>query len=115
VPICSPIEEARIARAIDAVNGEADAARVKLEKADDVRRRFEEVAQVLADLDIERSWAAATEMERRILIEELVESVTVLSDHLEVNVSGAPRLHVLYQEVGLKESVFDRVGGGLAT
>ncbi len=58
-----------------------------------------------------RAWAAATESERRIPIEELVENVTVLPDHLEVTVSGAPRLHVLYQEVGLKESYFSRVGG----
>jgi hypothetical protein len=38
--------------------------------------------------------------------------VTVLPDHLEVTVSGAPRLHVLYQEVGLKEPYFSGVGGG---
>ena len=34
-------------------------------------------------------------------IEELVESVTVLPDHLEVTVSGAPRLQLRCQEVGL--------------
>jgi hypothetical protein len=61
---------------------------------------FEEVARVLDDLDIERSWTAATDLGRRVLIE----SVTVLLEHLEVTVSGAPRLHVLYQEVGLKEA-----------
>ena len=38
--------------------------------------------------------------------------MTVPPDHLEVTVSGAPRLHVLYQEVGLKESYFSGVGGG---
>ena len=47
-----------------------------------------------------------------IFIQELVENVTVPPDHLEVTVSGAPRLHVLYQEVGLKESYFSGVGGG---
>jgi hypothetical protein len=41
--------------------------------------------------------------------------VTVLPDHLEVTVSGAPRLHVLYQEVGLKEPYFSGVGGGTPT
>jgi hypothetical protein len=61
---------------------------------------FEEVARVLDDLDIERSWTAATDLGRRVL----VESVAVLLEHLEVTVSGAPRLHVLYQEVGLKEA-----------
>jgi hypothetical protein len=72
------------------------------------------VARVIEELDIDRAWTA-TESERRILIEELVESATVLPDHLEVTLSGAPRLHVLYQEVGHKESGLDGVGGGTAT
>ena len=38
------------------------------------------------------------------MVEELVESITVLPDHLEVKVSGAPPLIVLYSEVGLKVS-----------
>ena len=38
--------------------------------------------------------------------------ITVLPDYLDVKVHGAPSLHVLYQEVGLKESGVDRVGGG---
>jgi hypothetical protein len=105
-------EEAHLALAIAAAHGESQAVRLEVERADDVSRRFEEVARVLEDLDIDRAWAAATASERRILIEELVENVTVLPDHLEVTVSGAPRLHVRYQEVGLKESGPDRVGGG---
>jgi len=104
-------EEARLALAIAAAHGESEEARREVAKADDVSRRFEEVARVLENLDIDRAWAVATESERRILIEELVENVTVLPDHLEVTVSGAPRLHVRYQEVGLKESGPDRVGG----
>jgi hypothetical protein len=55
---------------------------------------------------------AATEVERRVLIDEFVESITVLPDHIEVNIHGARRLHVLYQEVGLKESQIVGVGGG---
>ena len=57
---------------------------------------------------------AANESERRVLIEELVDSVTVFPDHLEVTVGGAPPLNVLYSEVGLKESDNVRVGGGTA-
>jgi hypothetical protein len=57
------------------------------------------------------TWAAATDLEKRILIDELVESVTVSPIIWKISVSGGPRIHVLYQEVGLKESVFDRVGG----
>jgi hypothetical protein len=104
-------EEARLPLAIAAAHGESKAVRLEVERADDVSRRFEEVARVLENLDIDRAWAAATESERRILIEELVEKVTVLPDHLEVTVSGAPRLHVRYQEVGLKESGPDGAGG----
>jgi hypothetical protein len=37
--------------------------------------------------------------------------VSVFPDDLEVTVSGAPPLHVLYGEVVLKESGFVRVGG----
>ena len=105
-------DEARLALAIAAAHGESEAARLEFEKADDVSRRFEEVARVLENLDIDRAWAAATESERRNLIGNLVENVTVLPYHLEVTVSGAPQLHVRYQEVGLKESGLDRVGGG---
>ena len=46
------------------------------------------------------------------MVEELVEWVSVFPDHLEVTVSGAPPLNVLYQEVGPKESHFVGVGGG---
>ena len=35
-----------------------------------------------------------------------MEAVGVFPDHLEVTVTGAPPLNVLYGEVGLKESVF---------
>lgn len=75
--------------------------------------RFEQVASFLRDLDIEAVWGAAEDQERRVLVEELVEWVGVFPDHLEVTVSGAPPLNVLYQEVGLKQSDFVRVGGGL--
>jgi hypothetical protein len=66
---------------------------------------------MLAALDIQRTWAAATEVERRVLLDEL-KDITVLPDYIDVNIHGAPSIHVLYQEVGLKESEFDGVGGG---
>lgn len=55
-------------------------------------------------------WAKAEDEERRVLVEELVESITVYPDHLEVKVTGAPVLNVLYGEVGLK--VPENVGVG---
>jgi hypothetical protein len=56
-------------------------------------------------------WAAATFAERRVLVEELVEAVSIFPDHLEVKVAGAPTLNVLLSEVGLKESASSGVGG----
>ena len=35
----------------------------------------------------------------------------MLPNYLDVKMHGAPPLHVLCKEVGLKESGFDRVGG----
>jgi len=68
----------------------------------DLEVRFEQVAALLRDLDIEAVWDAAEYQERRVLVEEMVEWVTVFPDHLEVTVVGAPPLNVLYGEVGLK-------------
>ena len=63
--------------------------------------RFEAVAARLADFDIDAIWKEATEVERRVLIDELLEGVQVHQDHLEVIVRGAPRLNVTLAEVGL--------------
>jgi hypothetical protein len=52
-------------------------------------------------MDVERLWAEATDLERRVIVEELLESVTMYPDHLEVTVSGVPRLKVTLEEVGL--------------
>ena len=105
-------EEARLSVAIREARREADATRAETVRTDDVDRHFDEVAAVLASLDIDRTWSVATEVERRVLIDEFIEEITVLPDYLDVKVHGAPAVHVLYQEVGMKDSGFDRVGGG---
>jgi hypothetical protein len=74
---------------------------------------FERVAAALRDLDVDQVWEVATDQERRVLIEELLEWVTVFPDHLEVTVAGTPPLAVAYGEVGLKESENVGVGGGV--
>jgi hypothetical protein len=51
------------------------------------------------------------QVERRVLLDEFLKEITILPDYIDVNIHGAPPIHVLYQEVGLKESEFDRVGG----
>ena len=106
-------EESRLALAIEVVRFEASAELQEERTLNELEVKFEEVAALLASLDIERVWDAATERERRILVEQLVESITVLPDHLEVKIAGTPPLNVLYSEVGLKGSEIVGVGGGV--
>jgi len=105
-------EEARLSVAIREAQRETDEARVETARSDDIAQHFDAVAQMLATLDIDETWRVATEIERRVLIDEFLEEITVLPDYLDVKVHGAPPVHVLYQEVGLKESGFGGVGGG---
>ena len=71
---------------------------------------------VLRQLSIEDVWDAATDRERRVLVEELIESVALFPDHLEVTISGVPKLNVTLQEVGLRETLSSRgVGGATQT
>ena len=93
-------EEARLSVAIREAQREVDDARVESARGDDVAERFEDVARMLSSLDIDKAWTAATEVERRVLIDEFLEEIMVLPDYLDVKVHGAPPLHVLYQEVG---------------
>ena len=108
-------EEARLSVALREAQREVDDARVEVARSDDVARHFDAVARMLASLDVDKTWRAATEVERRVLIDEFIEEILVLPDYLDVKVHGAPPLHVRYQEVGMKDSGFDRVGGGTLT
>ena len=94
-------EQARLSVQIDAMRAADDAETAETERADDVHERFEAIAAYLADLDVESVWDAATEVERRVLIDEMIEAVEVHDDHLEVTVRGAPKLNVTLAEVGL--------------
>ncbi len=105
-------EEARLSLAIREAQRETDEAQAVAQRNDEVDRHFEDIVAVLAPLNVQRTWEAATELERRVLIDEFVEEISVLPDYLDVKVHGAPPLHVRYQEVGLKESGFGGVGGG---
>ena len=105
-------EQSRLTQQIDAIEEEDRRSAGEIRQADNIAERYEEVARLLQDLDIERLWQAATETEKRALIDELVDRVAVHPDHLEVAISGAPRINVLLSEVGLKDSENSRVGGG---
>ena len=105
-------EEDRISAEIEAVRSQVAEQQSEERMKTDLEIRFEDVARILGDIDIEAVWHAAEFQERRVLVEELVEWIKVFPDHLEVKVSGTPALNVLYSEVGLKGSEIVRVGGG---
>jgi hypothetical protein len=94
--------ERELADQIEAVRSESDVATASEAAQDDLSQRFEAVVTLLQSLDLASLWAAADEGERRVLVDELVESVTVWEDHLSVVVAGAPALNVTLEEVGLK-------------
>jgi hypothetical protein len=52
-------------------------------------------------MDVDRLWGEASDAERRVLVEELVDSIAMYPDHLEVTVSGVPRMNLTLEEVGL--------------
>jgi hypothetical protein len=108
-------EEGRLSAEIEAARAQAGEEERQQSLRSELVVRFEQVARILRDLDIGAVWEAAEDTERRVLIEELVDVVTVFPDHLEVTVGGAPPLNVLYSEVGLKESENVGVGRGSST
>ncbi len=63
-------EEARLSVAIREAKRETEAAQAQSAKVDDVARPLRGTVAVLTELDIDRAWAAATEVERRILLDE---------------------------------------------
>jgi site-specific DNA recombinase len=105
-------EERRLCGAIEAARQQAAESQLEERLKSDLELRFEQVASILTNLDIDAVWKAAEDQERRILIEELLEWVTVFPDHLEVKVTATPALNVLFSEVGLMGSDLVGVGGG---
>jgi len=57
--------------------------------------------------------AEATEPERRVLVQEMLEGIWIYPDHLEMKVAGAPELNVTLDEVGLKAALSTRGVGQL--
>jgi len=104
-------QERRMTDQIEAVRTEAAEKASEGAFRDDLTLRFDEVVETLRDLDISEVWAEATQDERRVLIEELVNGVAIFPDHLQVTISGAPPLNVTLEEVGLKQSSIRGVGG----
>ena len=105
-------EEAALSQQIEALRADVELDERTSIEHDEIAERFEQVLQVLAELDLERVWTEADDKERRVLIDELLDRIIVYPDHLEVVVHGVPKINVLLSEVGLAESQNTRVGGG---
>lgn len=105
-------EERRLTLLIEAHQAENDHHDGDQAASEDLLVQFEAVAELLAELDLDRLWEAATDQERRILLDELLDRVAVFHDHLEVHVHGAPRINVTLAEVGLgQREQISGVGG----
>jgi hypothetical protein len=65
--------------------------------------KFDEMASLLAAIDVERIRDAATISERRTLVEDLVDSVCLYPDQITVQVAGAPHFTVALNEVRLTQ------------
>ncbi len=94
-------EQARLSAQIDTMRAAEDEEAAEEQRAADVAEQFNEIAAYLAEIDVDALWEAASENERRVLIDEMIEAVDVHEDHLEVTVRGAPKLNVTLAEVGL--------------
>jgi hypothetical protein len=108
-------EEAKLAREIEGLRQEQDHRTSERARLSEVAERFEEVARILREMDLDEIWQEATDEERRVLVEELLDAVAIFPDHLEVTVQGAPRLNVTLEEAGLKPAEGQFVGVGGAT
>jgi hypothetical protein len=69
----------------------------------------------LAELDWDVIWDAATDTERRTLLDEFLVRLDVFPDHLEVDIRGAGKLNVALHEVGLRSRSVEITGVGGAT
>lgn len=63
--------------------------------------RFDQLTDLLADLDLERLWETATATEQRTLVEDLVDTVPIYPDKLPVQIEGSSAVRVTLGEVGL--------------
>jgi site-specific DNA recombinase len=66
---------------------------------------FEQAAALIRspEFTLDDVWDNASQAERRVLVEELIEAVTIYADRLEVTVAGAPPLIVQPGEVRLRD------------
>jgi len=94
-------ENRRITTQIKTLQTEVDDYERDLAARESAVDKFDQVAELLATMDLEAIWEEATHAERRTLVEDLVDSVCIYPDRITVQVAGAPPFTVALDEVGL--------------
>ncbi len=75
--------------------------------------QFDALVDLLDSINLQTLWDAGTQAEQRVIIDELVNTITVTPEWFSVTLFGSPPVRIRYSEVGRKDSDFDGVGGGL--
>ena len=96
-------EETQLTRQIEAIEGEAEERLNEVKRKSVLADHFEQVAALLRTVDIDAIWNEANDRERKLLVNEIIETVIVHADRLQVTINGAPPLTVALSEVGLRE------------
>lgn len=60
------------------------------------------IGSVSRAFEFDSIWQNANDSERRVIVEELIEAVTIHADRHEVTVTGAPPILIELDEVGLR-------------
>ena len=97
-------EETQLTRQIEAIEGEAEERLNEVKRKSVLADHFEQVAALLRTVDIDAIWNEANDRKRKLLINEIIETVIVHADRLQVTINGAPPLTVALSEVGLRET-----------
>jgi site-specific DNA recombinase len=96
-------EHRRIATQIKTLQKEADDFAKDQKTREEAVDKFDQIAALVVNLDLERLWNVANPTERRTLVEDLVDSVCIYPDRITVQVAGAPPFIVALDEVGLTQ------------
>ncbi len=94
-------EERRLAAQIEILDQADSVQAIEDQQNTDLANEFDQVVAYLETVDIETLWEAATETERRTLLNELLDQIEVHGDHVVVKVHGAPPLNMTFEETGL--------------
>lgn len=94
-------ENADLVQRIASMEKERGAARRAREARTGAAAAFDQVAELLESADFGILWDAASEEERQVLINDLIDSIHIYPDLLTVQVVGAPAIKITLEEVGL--------------